>query len=150
MKKHVMFAALALSTVAVACGGPSTSSTDGMVPMSDDFCQSAAQATSAFMMSGMLFDPDNPDKDTVRAAWTSIVALGKNMAKNAPDEIRDEAQIIADSYSQTLELLKSVDYDITEAFGGADIEISDSAEVSDAQDALNNYLETECGMSLES
>lgn len=106
-----------------------------------DFCQTTREFISAKMSLGMLYDPDQPDKESVKFAFQSVVSLAGKMVDSAPEEMQGNAKTIADNESKIMDGLKDVDYDITMLPDDSD---SDPA-VGEALQAVQDH----CGIVLD-
>jgi hypothetical protein len=127
-----------------ACGGD-----DGAEGGSvEAFCAIARRMEESDSVDPLL--SGDASLDDVEAVWTKLVKDSKDLATAAPDEIADEAAVVANLYMATVDVLADNDYDVTRAFssGGLVAAVPEwgSGRTLAASEALEDYLATECGI----
>jgi hypothetical protein len=128
-----------------ACGsdGGSESTTSG----GGDLCASAEELRAA---------TNDPSLPLDQARFDEFQQLLANVEEQAPDEIKDDMNVLADGFDRLREIFEEFDFNAEGLSEEQTAELSARAdeiasdEFAAAGDAVNDYLSEECGISLES
>lgn len=146
MRRTARGVAMALVTglvmVGAACGGDDGGS-------SSSFCDTVEDAQADFAELDTL--------DTTGAgfeeAFTKADDAFAEMADNAPDEIKDDMQLLAGAMSDLITVFEDADWDfaalVSDPEAAAKLEVLDSEEYQTASDNVAQYAKDECGVDLE-
>ena len=139
-------AVLAVAAVGLAaCGsdsGSSATSSEG-----GDLCASAEELKAA---------TNDPTLPLDEARFDQFQQLLANVQEQAPAEIQDDMNVLADGFERLREVFEEFEFDADELTAEESAELSARAneiasdEFAAAGDAVNDYLTKECGISLDS
>jgi hypothetical protein len=143
-------AAVALMVLGLAaCGSDDDSSGSGSGGggNSADLCDNARELESL----------GNGDAlgDLDEATFTRLTDLVEGVRENAPDEIKDDIETVADGFADVREIFEEYDYDLAKlgAAAATDAELTERLEsfggqdFTDASERVSTYLQEECGLS---
>jgi hypothetical protein len=152
-----MIAALALA--AGACGGDDdadvsddaaasdvTSVVDDSSPDVDsgddsgggEWCDLARELDS----NDVLDDVDIEDPDAIESAFEEMIDLTQQAADSAPDEIKDDVELVVETARDLVDELRDVDFDFT----ALDQSVLDNPEATAAGERIDAYGERVCGI----
>lgn len=136
---------LALVMVAAACGDDDGGSTfgsgggDGDLEAFCDFAQEQADLDQAVNGGEVnIFEPD-----AFREAFEELFELTERALDVAPEEIRDDFELVRDQLTDVRDLLEEADYDLTAVDQDA---LAESTEQEAASDRIEAFIEEECGI----
>jgi hypothetical protein len=118
-----------------ADSGDSGDSGDG----GGDWCDLARELDAD---ESVLDDLDFTDPESLEDAFRQVVDTIENAADEAPDEIRDDVNLIADGFNDLVDELERVDFN----FLDVDSSVLDNPELEAASDRIADYNERVCGI----
>jgi hypothetical protein len=136
---------LALTLVAAACGGDDDGGTfaggggEGDLEAFCDFAQEQEDLDQAVNGGEVnIFEPDE-----FRAAFEELFDLTGQALDVAPEEIRDDFELVRGELETVRDLLEEADYDLTAVDEAA---MEESPEQEAASDRIEAFIEAECGI----
>lgn len=156
MKKLTALITIVLATVTVSCGGSSTSSSEKSSASQSKFCSAFTEMATAFEK----LDQDESSTGSEATEDTSqdeaqeiLDTLIDKMVKEAPDAVKDETKIVADSLVKYSDLMNKLEFDDmgnpTDPEVQSQLEkLSKDPDITAAGETLNAYLGDECGIDI--
>lgn len=138
IKRAIVVVPLVLALA--ACGDDDSSSGSGGGD-SSDWCSFAQGVEDDFTELNAL---DPTDTASFQEIYTGIAERLDGVADDAPEEIRDDVQTLSRGFNTLIDELEKVDFDIFQ-LDSAVLDDMDQ-EMSAAQDNIERYNETECGI----
>ncbi len=150
-RQHKLMAALAVVPLLfAACGGSSSdgatadSSSDGAT--ADSWCDFADESD----VVDEIFSSLGADASDLEAGITQVASFVKRLPDEAPDEIKEAAQKLAEGTQMFVDAIMAADYNILDADLGFMQDLTLEADLDAASDKLDAYTETNCGRSFTS
>lgn len=122
-----------------------------------DFCSVVARtATAQDDVSELLNSGTAPTPDDLRAALDAFRSVLAEMSSAAPDAIADDMVFVVNGFTAFDLGMRQVDYDLDKlisdseaaAAAAADLAALDAPETQAALDAVDQYVQAECGIQL--
>lgn len=163
MRKFTAAITIVLSTITVSCGGSSSKAGDTSsgsdAPASEtEFCTAFTDFQSAAKKIGEGLASADSDVQAAVEAEKAIKGVSKIVAKladkmisNAPEELKNDARLVATALVDTFDLLASIDYDVTKLMDDQDLarkfdQIYSDPAMEDAGAAVDAYVSDKCGI----
>ncbi len=89
-----------------------------------------------------LDDVDSTDPDAIENAFDEMIDLSEEAADSAPDEIKDDVELVIEETKKLVEQLRDVDFDFT----ALDESLLENPEATAAGERIAEYEERVCGI----
>ncbi|MGH9133917.1 MAG: hypothetical protein ACRDZZ_08285 [Ilumatobacteraceae bacterium] len=151
----------ALALVGAACGGDDDASTDDAAESDSgdtgdngdggddggsgggEFCDLARGVEEG---EDLLEGVDFSDPDAIEDAYRTMIDRINDASDSAPDEIRDDIELVIDRSEAVFEALEDADFNILDV----DQSVLEDPEAEAASERIDAYLDNECGITTDS
>jgi hypothetical protein len=107
-----------------------------------EWCEMARDLES----NSPLDDVDSTDPDAIESAFEEMIDLTEQAADSAPDEIKDDVELVVAETKKLFDELRAVDFDFT----ALDESLLDNPEATAAGEAIAEYEQRVCGIETDS
>ncbi|HAP78475.1 MAG TPA: hypothetical protein DCR14_20630 [Acidimicrobiaceae bacterium] len=116
-----------------------------------DFCDQVRAFKTENDAINLIFDAEAPDPEALKAAFGRFLPLIESLRANAPAEIKADMEIVTGVQSQLVSVFEQYDYNLAAVATSPEftnLQTNNAAEVEAAGDRLDEWSQTECGVTI--